>query len=200
MKRGDTAHNDSDGEISVGIPGSVSPCTPQASESVPTSATLGDVGQMAQNPATATEAESRNDNSVDSKRDVGDIPEAKRPRIGQKTGSSCMHCGRDAYRLEEAEVPVCCPVCDFSLGKRHTFECNLAYEDDVTLPDENPSTADLRRVFSLKGFKLDPMYSDPNLLAENLGKHYCGRLPKDQDGPWSFIVMAKCLDLSLIHI
>ena len=200
MKRGDTAHIESDGEISVGIPGSVSPCTPQASESVPTSATLGDVGQMAQNPATATETEGRNDNSADSKRDVGDIPEAKRPRIGQKTGSSCMHCSRDAYRLEEAEVPVCCPVCDISLGKRHTFECNLAYEDDVTLPDENPSTADLRRVFSLKGFKLDPMYRDPNLLAENLGKHYCGRLPKDQEGPWSFIVMAKCLNLSLIHI
>ena len=85
MKRGDTAYIDSDEEISVGIPGSVSPCTPRGSESVPTSATLGDVGHMAQNPATATEAESRKDNSADSEQDVGDTPEAKRPRIGQKT-------------------------------------------------------------------------------------------------------------------
>ena len=194
MKRGDTSRTDSDGEISIGIPGSVSPCTPRETESVPTNATLGDVGHMSQDPTTAAEAEGLKDNTADSEQRVGDIPAAKRPGIGEKTGGSCLHCGRDAYRLDEAEVPVCCLICYASQGVRHTYECNIANEDDVTLPNENLRTADIRRAFSLKGVELDPMYSDPNLLAENLGKHYCGQLPKDQEGPWSFIVMAKCLD------
>ena len=158
MKRGDTSHIDSDGEISIGIPGSVSPCTPRETESVPTNATLGDVGHMSQDPTTAAEAEGLKDNKADSEQRVGDIPAAKRPKIGEKTGGSCLHCGRDAYRLDEAEVPVCCLICYASQGVRHTYECNIANEDDVTLPNENPRTADIRRAFSLKGVKLDPMY------------------------------------------
>ena len=97
-------------------------------------------------------------------------------------------------RIGDSAMHTCCIECELSKGIRHSFECNVKNHDELRFPEDKLNASDLQRIFSLRGITMDLSHYDPNVMSENLSKHYRGRLPLSNKGPWSFSAMAKCLD------